>query len=160
GDGDSPEVRLERYSSARPLASTPKSSGFRPAPVPPHRVPGPMARQPLVGARHCFQLIRTMDRATKARSVRRRWRHSRKAGGGSKFSAVPSRERGIRRGNTMDATPAIPHHRCAVPVMRKLLLGSIAALFLATGTAHADNEKWEASFRQCHIRKWFSKDEL
>jgi hypothetical protein len=24
----------------------------------------------------------------------------------------------------------------------------------------ADNEKWEASFRQCHIRKWFSKDEL
>jgi hypothetical protein len=36
----------------------------------------------------------------------------------------------------------------------------IAALFLATGTAHADNEKWEASFRQCHISKWFSKDEL
>jgi hypothetical protein len=33
-------------------------------------------------------------------------------------------------------------------------------LFLATGTAHADNEKWEARFRQCHIRKWFSKDEL
>src|SRR5215468_11156097 len=91
---------------------------------------------------------------------RRRWRHSRKAGGGSKFSAVPSRERRIRRGSTMDATPAIPHHRRAVPVMRKLLLGSIAALFLATGTAHADNEKWEARFRQCHIRKWFSKDEL
>src|SRR5262249_3527830 len=36
----------------------------------------------------------------------------------------------------------------------------VAALFLATGTAHADNEKWEASLRQCHIRKWFSKDEL
>jgi len=60
----------------------------------------------------------------------------------------------------MDATPAIAHHRRAVPVMRKVLLGSIAALFLATGTVHADNEKWEASFRQCHIRKWFSKDEL
>ena len=60
----------------------------------------------------------------------------------------------------MDATPAIPHHRRAVPVMRKLLLVSIAALFLATGAAHADHEKWEASFRQCHIRKWFSKDEL
>jgi hypothetical protein len=39
-------------------------------------------------------------------------------------------------------------------------LAHVAALFLATGTAHADNEKWEASFRQCHIRKWFSKDEL
>ena len=36
----------------------------------------------------------------------------------------------------------------------------IAVLFLATGTANADSEKWEASFRQCHIRKWFSKDEL
>src|SRR5262249_59624934 len=91
---------------------------------------------------------------------RRRWRHSRKAGGGSKFSAVPSRERGIRRGNTMDATPAIPHHRRAVPVMRELLLGSIAAPFLATGTGHADNEKCEASLRQWHIRKWFCKDEL
>lgn len=44
--------------------------------------------------------------------------------------------------------------------MKKMLLGSIAALVLATGTAQADKEKWEASFRQCHIRKWFSKDEL
>jgi len=44
--------------------------------------------------------------------------------------------------------------------MKKMLLPSVAALLLATGTAHADNEKWEASFRQCHIRKWFSKDEL
>src|SRR5262245_51956372 len=44
--------------------------------------------------------------------------------------------------------------------MLKLLLAVIAALFLATGTAHADSEKWEANFRQCHIRKWFSKDEL
>ena len=44
--------------------------------------------------------------------------------------------------------------------MKKMLLPSIAALLLATGTAHADNEKWEASFRQCHISKWFSKDEL
>ena len=33
--------------------------------------------------------------------------------------------------------------------MKRLLLSSIA-----------DSEKWEASFRQCHIRKWFSKDEL
>ena len=41
--------------------------------------------------------------------------------------------------------------------MKKLLLTSIAALFLATGAAHADSEKWKASFRQCHIRKWFSK---
>jgi hypothetical protein len=44
--------------------------------------------------------------------------------------------------------------------MKKMLLPSVAALLLATGTAHADNEKWEASFRQCHIHKWFSKDEL
>src|SRR5262249_11382990 len=44
--------------------------------------------------------------------------------------------------------------------MKKVLLTGVAALFLVTGTAHADNEKWEASFRQCHIRKWFSKDEL
>jgi len=28
-----------------------------------------MARQPLVGASHCFRLIRTIDRATKARGV-------------------------------------------------------------------------------------------
>jgi hypothetical protein len=45
--------------------------------------------------------------------------------------------------------------------MTKLaLLAGVAALFLATGAAHAGSEKWEASFRQCHIRKWFSKDEL
>jgi hypothetical protein len=45
--------------------------------------------------------------------------------------------------------------------MKKMLLAKcVAALLLATGAAHADNEKWEASFRQCHIRKWFSKDEL
>ena len=44
--------------------------------------------------------------------------------------------------------------------MKRLFLTSVAALPLATGTAHADSEKWEASFRQCHIRKWFSKDEL
>jgi hypothetical protein len=42
----------------------------------------------------------------------------------------------------------------------RILLTGIAALFLGTGTAHADSEKWEANFRQCHIRKWFSKDEL
>src|SRR5215469_16666573 len=44
--------------------------------------------------------------------------------------------------------------------MKKLLLAGIAALLMATAAAHADNEKWEASFRQCHISKWFSKDEL
>jgi hypothetical protein len=44
--------------------------------------------------------------------------------------------------------------------MKKLLLTGVAALLLATGAAQADSEKWEASFRQCHIRKWFSKDEL
>jgi hypothetical protein len=44
--------------------------------------------------------------------------------------------------------------------VKKTLLTGVAALFLATATAHADSEKWEASFRQCHIRKWFSKDEL
>ena len=44
--------------------------------------------------------------------------------------------------------------------MKKLLLAGFAVLLLATGTAPADSEKWEASFRQCHIRKWFSKDEL
>ena len=43
--------------------------------------------------------------------------------------------------------------------MKKMLF-SVAALLLATATAHADKEKWEASFRQCHISKWFSKDEL
>ena len=50
--------------------------------------------------------------------------------------------------------------RAAKATMKKLLLAGVAALLMATGTAHADNEKWEASFRQCHIRKWFSKDEL
>lgn len=44
--------------------------------------------------------------------------------------------------------------------MKKMLLPSVASLLLATATAHADKEKWEASFRQCHISKWFSKDEL
>ena len=45
--------------------------------------------------------------------------------------------------------------------MKKLLLAGVAALSLLTASAaHADSEKWEASFRQCHIRKWFSKDEL
>jgi len=44
--------------------------------------------------------------------------------------------------------------------MKYVLLIGIAALLLATGATHAESEKWEASFRQCHIRKWFSKDEL
>jgi hypothetical protein len=42
----------------------------------------------------------------------------------------------------------------------RALLAGVAALLIATSAAHADSEKWEASFRQCHIRKWFSKDEL
>jgi hypothetical protein len=45
--------------------------------------------------------------------------------------------------------------------MKKLLLAGIATLsVLSASAAHADNERWEASFRQCHIRKWFSKEEL
>ena len=45
--------------------------------------------------------------------------------------------------------------------MKKLLLFSISALLLALpSVANADQEKWEGSFRQCHISKWFSKDEL
>src|SRR6516165_3405014 len=39
-------------------------------------------------------------------------------------------------------------------VVKRALLTGVAALLMATGTAHADNEKWEASFRQCHIRPW------
>ena len=36
--------------------------------------PRPMAKQPLVGANHCFRLIRTIERATKAcNSHRRIW---------------------------------------------------------------------------------------
>src|SRR5262245_45716931 len=42
--------------------------------------------------------------------------------------------------------------------MKNLLLTG-AAVLLLSGAAHAA-EKWEASFRQCHIRKWFSKAEL
>jgi hypothetical protein len=42
----------------------------------------------------------------------------------------------------------------------RALLAGIAALLLMIGAAHADSEKWEASFRQCHIQKWFSKEEL
>jgi hypothetical protein len=45
--------------------------------------------------------------------------------------------------------------------MKKLLLTSIAALFLATGTAHAaDREKWEVYWRNCEIRIWFSPEQL
>lgn len=44
--------------------------------------------------------------------------------------------------------------------IKTMLVATVAVLVLAIGTAHADTEKWEASFRQCHIRKWFSKDEL
>jgi hypothetical protein len=42
--------------------------------------------------------------------------------------------------------------------MKKILLAGIAVLALA-GTASAE-EKWEGNFRQCHIRKWFSPDQL
>jgi hypothetical protein len=45
--------------------------------------------------------------------------------------------------------------------MKKLLLAAIAALLMALQpVANADQEKWEGIFRQCHIRKWFSKDQL
>jgi hypothetical protein len=44
--------------------------------------------------------------------------------------------------------------------MKKLLLASVAALLLATGTAHADSDKWESSFRRCTVWKNFThKDE-
>jgi hypothetical protein len=44
--------------------------------------------------------------------------------------------------------------RCAT-----LLLG-LAILMASLVAAAAENAKWEGNFRQCHIRKWFSKDEL
>jgi hypothetical protein len=45
--------------------------------------------------------------------------------------------------------------------MKKLLLISVPALLLALqSAASADHEKWEGNFRQCHISKWFSKEEL
>jgi hypothetical protein len=50
--------------------------------------------------------------------------------------------------------------KCATLLLGLAILLGSAALLLATGAAHADSEKWEANFRQCHIRKWFSKDEL
>jgi hypothetical protein len=35
------------------------------------------------------------------------------------------------------------------------ILTGIAALFLATGAAHADDRKWESSFRRCQVWKNF-----
>lgn len=54
------------------------------------------------------------------------------------------------------------------PQMKKLILGSmLATAMVPTANACAPapcppvaKEKWEGNFRQCHIRKWFSKDEL
>jgi hypothetical protein len=40
----------------------------------------------------------------------------------------------------------------------KVFLTSIAALFLATGTAHADDRKWESSFRRCQVWKTFAEN--
>jgi hypothetical protein len=42
-----------------------------------------------------------------------------------------------------------------------LVLAASWGLLLAfPSVANADHEKWEGNFRQCHIRKWFSKEEL
>jgi hypothetical protein len=41
----------------------------------------------------------------------------------------------------------------------KYFVTVLALLMAATPVAHAA-EKWEGNFRQCHIRKWFSKEEL
>ena len=41
--------------------------------------------------------------------------------------------------------------------MKRLLLSGIAVLFLATGTTHADDKKWEGDFRKCEIVKIFPK---
>jgi hypothetical protein len=43
--------------------------------------------------------------------------------------------------------------------MLKMLLAGIAALFLATGTSHAADMKWEGDFRKCEIVKIFPKVE-
>ena len=40
-------------------------------------------------------------------------------------------------------------------MMKMALLTSIAALFLATGAARADNEKWQFDFRHCAVTKQF-----
>jgi hypothetical protein len=39
------------------------------------------------------------------------------------------------------------------------VLFAVAALFLATGTAHADSKKWESSFRRCAVWKTFDHDD-
>jgi hypothetical protein len=39
--------------------------------------------------------------------------------------------------------------------MKELLLAGVAALFLVAGTAHADSEKWESTFRRCEVWKTF-----
>jgi hypothetical protein len=36
----------------------------------------------------------------------------------------------------------------------------IASLFVLIGASAQADEKWEGDFRQCHIRKWFSVEEL
>ena len=81
---------------------------------------------------------------------------------GQKETAVSGKNRIMIYGPKNDGYARSSTHskRVWTRAMKKLLLAGIAALLMATGTAHADNEKWEASFRQCHIRKWFSKDEL
>jgi hypothetical protein len=41
--------------------------------------------------------------------------------------------------------------------VKKTLLTGIAALFL-TGAAHADDSKWESSFRRCQVWKIFAEN--
>jgi hypothetical protein len=41
---------------------------------------------------------------------------------------------------------------------RAHFLASVAALFLATGAAHADNGKWQSDFRHCTVTKQFTHD--
>jgi hypothetical protein len=43
--------------------------------------------------------------------------------------------------------------------MKGYALAGIAALFLTTGTAHAEEGKWEGDFRKCEIVKIFPKVE-
>src|SRR5262249_43649597 len=39
--------------------------------------------------------------------------------------------------------------------MKAAIMAGIAALFLWTGTSHADDETWDSSFRRCQVWKMF-----
>src|SRR5262249_14167581 len=58
---------LEKGTNGTPRVPAPPA--VRDDTTPPGLHPGRRQRQPLVGARHCFRLIRTMDRATQARRL-------------------------------------------------------------------------------------------